>query len=253
MFKIRQFMARPCRADSQRHVFNTTKFLHNDIQTCSTVQTRDQFNTSNFSLTSLMVCHSFMCFPAFDVVYFPRLPYGSSYTDSHHTQKFHKHLPHRVTASGKLAPGLRGGTRRPFVSWHRFSSGISCACSSGFFNTVEATSSSFSFASAAAIVSEVLFTACRSARSFADLLFLKFTAVVALAHVVDSEHGIANTVNFHFLIWKGCLVLSHQFSTFFSSAKQHRQSHEGEYPPCFEQKTRQFQNHLIVRSMDVRR
>ena len=29
-FRIRHFMARPCRADSQRHVFNTVEFLHND-------------------------------------------------------------------------------------------------------------------------------------------------------------------------------------------------------------------------------
>ena len=33
-FQIRQFMARSCRADSQRHVFNTTEFLCNDIETC---------------------------------------------------------------------------------------------------------------------------------------------------------------------------------------------------------------------------
>ena len=69
-FKIRHFMARPCRADSQRHVFNTVEFQHNDIRICLTFQIRDQSHASKSSITSLMVCNSFTCFPACDVVHF---------------------------------------------------------------------------------------------------------------------------------------------------------------------------------------
>ena len=45
-------MAKLCRADSRRQVFNTIEFLHNDIQTCITFQTRDQSHASEFPLTS---------------------------------------------------------------------------------------------------------------------------------------------------------------------------------------------------------
>ena len=72
---------------------NTVEFLHNDIQTCITFQTRDHSHASDFPLSSLMVCISykfvmdsafleFMCFPAFGVVHFPRSPHGSSCTES---------------------------------------------------------------------------------------------------------------------------------------------------------------------------
>ena len=67
-------MARPCRADSQRQVFNTIEVLHTNIQTpssqhsnllkkykqiCLTFQTRDQSHAPELTLTSSMVCKSF--------------------------------------------------------------------------------------------------------------------------------------------------------------------------------------------------
>ena len=81
-FKIRHFMARPCRAGSQRQVLNTIEFLYNDIQTWINFEIRDQSHASRSSITSLMVCNSFTCFPALDVVHFQRFPCGSSLTDS---------------------------------------------------------------------------------------------------------------------------------------------------------------------------
>ena len=88
-----------------------------------------------------------------------------------------------------------------------------------------------------------------SARTFADLLSLKFTAVLGLDH--DSE------------------ALSRPFPPVFGlflSARQHRQSHEDEHPTCSEQGTRQLQIRFVVqwtceytihsrttRLMDVRR
>ena len=79
---IRHFMARPCRVDSQRQVFNTIEFLHNDIQTCIKFQIRDQSHASISSITPLMVRNSFTCLPAFDVIHFQRFPCGRSHTDS---------------------------------------------------------------------------------------------------------------------------------------------------------------------------
>ena len=44
----------------------------------------------------------------------------------------------------------------------------------------------------------VLCSAVRSIRFFADLRLLKLTAILVLAHVVDREHGVANTFTFSF-------------------------------------------------------
>ena len=92
-FRIRHFMAQPRRADSQHRVFNAIEFLHPDIQTCTTFQTRDGSHASEIPLTSLMVCNSFkfvmdsvflefMCFPACGIVHFKRFTSESSRTDS---------------------------------------------------------------------------------------------------------------------------------------------------------------------------
>ena len=86
-------MAQPRRADSQHRVFNTVEFLHPDIQTCTTFQTRDGSHASEFPLTSLVVYKSFkfvmhsaflefVCFPAVGVVHFQRFTCESSRTGS---------------------------------------------------------------------------------------------------------------------------------------------------------------------------
>ena len=81
-FKIRNGMAGPSRADSQRQVFNTIEFLHNDIKTCVTLQIRDRSHEYKSSITSLIVCNSSTCFPGFVVVLFQFFQVEvSSYTD----------------------------------------------------------------------------------------------------------------------------------------------------------------------------
>ena len=144
-------------------------------------------------------------FPAFDVVHFQRFPCGSSCTDSNPNGRntclteSPKNFPSQqndreVRSAQEYQPvDLHGGTRWRLVIWHRFSSGSSSTCASGLlFIIANGTSFSFSFASVTTTVLEVLSTASiglyslalrrvgRSAQSFTDLLFVKFTAVLGL-------------------------------------------------------------------------
>ena len=95
-----------------------------------------------------------------------------------------------------------GGTRRLLVVRPRFSSGSSCSCASGLQNRQGKEFFFLLRLSDHHPLGGALNVALRlvdgSAQSFADLLFLKFTAVLGLVHVGDSGHSVANTVGFRF-------------------------------------------------------